>query len=254
MFEKKYYEEFPSWGGEPSALDQERIVKIIKLIPPDVSTILDLGCGDGKITNELRKVKKWSVIGADWSTSALKYVQAPRICCDVSCTPFKDKIFDLVLCAEVLEHLPSLVYQKALKEIQRVSRKYIIASVPYEENLNLSFIKCPKCGYRFHPSMHQRSFKKKELEELFNEFILLRISGIGKRAIYPNIAVKLAKSLGFGSTQSYAVCPNCGLPLINRPCSKSRKTSLKNKLQRYINQIHILPTKNEQILALFIMG
>ena len=39
--------------------------------------------------------------------------------------PFEDNSFDLVLCCEVLEHLPDDIYQDALKEIQRVSNEYI---------------------------------------------------------------------------------------------------------------------------------
>ncbi len=44
--------------------------------------------------------------------------------------PYKDKEFDLVLCTEVLEHLEDP--KRALKELIRVSNKYLVLSVPNE--------------------------------------------------------------------------------------------------------------------------
>ena len=44
--------------------------------------------------------------------------------------PYKDKAFDLVLCTEVLEHLENP--DKALKELVRVSNKFLVISVPNE--------------------------------------------------------------------------------------------------------------------------
>jgi ubiquinone/menaquinone biosynthesis C-methylase UbiE len=44
--------------------------------------------------------------------------------------PWADDQFDLVLTMEVLEHLEDP--QRALREIARVSRRYVIASVPNE--------------------------------------------------------------------------------------------------------------------------
>jgi len=44
--------------------------------------------------------------------------------------PYKDNAFDLVLCTEVLEHLDDP--QKGLKELVRVSKKYLVISVPNE--------------------------------------------------------------------------------------------------------------------------
>jgi len=50
--------------------------------------------------------------------------------------PYKNNSFDLVICTEVLEHLEEPT--KALKEILRVSRKYLIISVPNEPLFMLS--------------------------------------------------------------------------------------------------------------------
>jgi 2-polyprenyl-3-methyl-5-hydroxy-6-metoxy-1,4-benzoquinol methylase len=44
--------------------------------------------------------------------------------------PFADDTFDLVLCIEVLEHLPSP--EQALREIARVASGAVVLSVPWE--------------------------------------------------------------------------------------------------------------------------
>jgi len=50
--------------------------------------------------------------------------------------PYKDNSFDLVICTEVLEHLEEPT--KAFKEMLRVSKKYLIISVPNEPFFMLS--------------------------------------------------------------------------------------------------------------------
>ena len=45
--------------------------------------------------------------------------------------PLSDDSFDVVLCAEVLEHLPFEDFKKGLSEIKRVSKRYCILSLPY---------------------------------------------------------------------------------------------------------------------------
>ena len=48
-------------------------------------------------------------------------------------TPFSDKQYDLTICTEVLEHLPTNLLVSAIQEIRRVSKDYIL-SVPFLEN------------------------------------------------------------------------------------------------------------------------
>ncbi len=48
---------------------------------------------------------------------------------DVTDLQFKDKEFDLVICLAVLEHV--FDFQKAIKEIKRVSKNYIYIGVPF---------------------------------------------------------------------------------------------------------------------------
>jgi SAM-dependent methyltransferase len=83
--------------------------------------VLDLGCGDGRLTAELRGR---SVVCADvsevalaWARGRLPEASVVRVEPDEP-LPFEDSSFDLVLCAETIEHVRDV--QLLLSEIRRV--------------------------------------------------------------------------------------------------------------------------------------
>ena len=90
---------------------------------PEVERALDLGCGDGRLTEELNAAE---VVGADVSPVALE--RARRRVPGATFTelepdaplPFDDGSFDLLLCAETLEHVRDV--QLLLSEARRVLR------------------------------------------------------------------------------------------------------------------------------------
>lgn len=49
---------------------------------------------------------------------------------DIQSLSFKDKSFDIVLCQEVLEHVPNPI--KAIAELKRVAKNKLIITIPYE--------------------------------------------------------------------------------------------------------------------------
>ena len=55
--------------------------------------------------------------------------------------PFDDKQFDVVVCGEVLEHLPFTDFLGALKEIRRVARHKVILSLP-DKRRHFGFAVC----------------------------------------------------------------------------------------------------------------
>ena len=60
-----YYEQFNWKGLKLNSRRQIKVQKILGMIPPDVRTIIDIGCGDGTITNRL--AEKFDVTGVDRS-------------------------------------------------------------------------------------------------------------------------------------------------------------------------------------------
>ena len=99
--------------------------------------ILDVGCGEGFTIRELRESGvEAAMVGVDYSPAALAWSQAngiaqsPLNVADAHHLPFPDSSFDLVLCLEVLEHLPDS--GAGLRELLRVARDCIVVSVPHE--------------------------------------------------------------------------------------------------------------------------
>lgn len=98
-------------------------------------TLLDVGCGEGYQLEVVLKTKNFESSAIDPSQDALRILskKLPRVKTSVGVAeklPYKDASFDLVTCCEVLEHIKD--YPKAIKEIKRVGRRYLIFSVPDE--------------------------------------------------------------------------------------------------------------------------
>lgn len=91
--------------------------------------VIDIGCGNGKLSHELEKIKSIKPIGVD------NYVKTNLISFfknDIENLPFKDKEFDVSLIVDVLHHSTNI--KKVLKEASRVSKKVIIKDHFYETN------------------------------------------------------------------------------------------------------------------------
>ncbi len=127
-----------------------------QMIPDAVRTILDVGCGDGALTNRL--AEDWEVTGVDMSAAALEHVVTNAVQASATDLPFPDGSFDLVLSTEMLEHLALEDYRRAIAEMSRVTRRYLLLSVPYREDLRFREVRCPRCRWRGHVWGHQRLF------------------------------------------------------------------------------------------------
>jgi len=101
----------------------------------NVKKILEVGCGEGYIIKHLREKFNVNIIGMDISNDILEIARSmnPNLkffLGDIYKLGFKDDSFDMVLILEVLEHLK--YPNRALEEIKRVSKEYVIVSVPNE--------------------------------------------------------------------------------------------------------------------------
>jgi SAM-dependent methyltransferase len=150
------------WGGLATDPSTDQRYKVLReTIPEGVRTIVDVGCGDGALTNRL--AEDWDVTGVDMSAVALGHVKTAVVQASATDLPFADGSFDLVLSSEMLEHLSPDDYRRAISEMSRVTRRYLLLTVPYREDLRFRQVRCPRCGWRGHVWGHRRLFTPESL-------------------------------------------------------------------------------------------
>lgn len=170
--EQEYYENDGFWSGTlDNPMDRERIMRLAALIPEDVKSVLDVGCGDGMFVNHLlasgRRFERLHAV--DRSQKALGRVKTEKSQASIDELPFSPKSFHLVSSLEVIEHLPVRVLEQGLASLCNIAEKYVLISVPYLEDLDRSMIMCPACRTRFNPDYHMRSFDDDRMKGLLSQ-------------------------------------------------------------------------------------
>jgi SAM-dependent methyltransferase len=98
------------------------------------SSLLDVGCAKGFMLHDFKKLLPGlTVAGIDISQyahdNALAEIKPFITVGNAKKLPYNDKSFDLVISINTIDHLPLQECKQALREIQRVSRKYAFISV-----------------------------------------------------------------------------------------------------------------------------
>lgn len=214
--EKRYYENQSLWAQdfEQDPDQRFRFDATMALIPAEVRSVLDVGCGNGAFIHRLRG-KFERLCGVDRSEAALAHVQTEKQMASADRLPFADQSFDLVTSMEVIEHLPQGAYNAALAEIARVSSRWVIITVPYKEKRRLSLVRCPHCLCEFNRNYHLRSFDGATLENLFGSLTpdmhLVSAQPVGSLQHYPGLLAARAMAAPFRKLDipSGAICPQC---------------------------------------------
>ncbi len=142
---------------------------------PKNKKVLDLGCNTGLLGERLKKNKNCIVYGADYSKEAIKIAKKrldKAIVCDLEkYIPFMSEKFDIIILADILEHLR--YPHELIERIKIILKKegFIVACIPNIANINIRFhlffgnwdYKCAGILDR----THFRFFTKKTMKKLF---------------------------------------------------------------------------------------
>jgi SAM-dependent methyltransferase len=245
----KHYDALSRWGQKPDEANRHRIEETLGLVPIDAHLALDLGCGDGTVSNPLVD-RGVDVVGVDISLTALQYFEGKAVIARVDRLPFPDRSFDLVLCAETLEHLPAGPFEATLHEIERVAGQHIIVTTPNKEYLPASFARCERCGTVYHQYLHTRSIDRAAHANLFRDFVLVKTIDILRWRHNPCLVSVEHNLLRVYSFRKGLLCPHCGHITAERPQVRLWKKALLKGLRQ---TVRVLPmgTKARWIASLY---
>ncbi|MBN2033308.1 MAG: class I SAM-dependent methyltransferase [Deltaproteobacteria bacterium] len=268
-FLREYYNQPVFWrddyGSDEANLERVRVVA--EALPQDVRSVLDVGCANGKAL--LALVRRGSqetldfVAGVDFSERALRKFDLPRVCGDCSSLPFADDSFDAAICLEVLEHLPQETFSRTLGELQRVTSRYLLISVPNAEDLRRSGVMCPKCFCWFNSSLHMRSFHEGTLYALFEPLFVLSaarlIGPLDRQYWLPLLLRELGRFLLEPAPPAACICPQCGygrnksinLSTLEVPSESGNSNPTSSFLKNWVFRAWPKTAKRRWLLALY---
>jgi ubiquinone/menaquinone biosynthesis C-methylase UbiE len=202
-----------------SSKEQRRINDLMALIPSQGESALDIGSRDGflavKLTGYYDKVTALDLIKPDIEDKTIECVRG-----NITDLRFPDNTFDLVLCAEVLEHIQPHLLQQACSELYRVSKKHVLIGVPYKQDTRFGRTTCYSCGKKNPPYGHVNSFDESRLRSLFPGMREIKVSYIGETKEKTNFLSTYFLDLAgnpYGTYHQEETCIYCENRLKNPP-------------------------------------
>lgn len=213
--DKELYESGRVWDQDMQLGQANLLRALLDFLPQDTSSVLDVGCGDGKITRALIAATGLRIVGLDSSAEALSRCEFPTIQGDAASLGFPDAAFDAVLTTDMLEHLPPDVERRAWTELFRVAAKTVIVAVPFREELLDGTALCPGCGAHYHVNWHMRTYDWPQLLRMAPPGWMagaIILTGEPWSAHHPIETRFRREVLDEWSGWADAICPNCGAP------------------------------------------
>ena len=237
-------------SGQFSPLELNKDIQNIlnKLNLNNNSIICDVGCGIGKQVELLRHTIKCNYYGLDFSPATIEYLKDTNIfdkvyLCSSDILPLPDKMCDVAISMENLEHLYEEPVLNAIKELLRISN-YVIITTPRPDIC--MFMK----------------WINKELDEAINDMIPLSEhdyicleSCVHKSTIYPNSMNKCGFDMYWNGISMIYHGKSSEINLdfleytgINKQQHYAKYSTLKD---RYVNLLKECKNINDEILYKF---
>lgn len=130
----------------------EFVIKAYEGWIPKGSKVIDIGCGDAIITDELRKHFKCDIVGADIIDSRKRSIPL-----ELAIRQVPDNSFDIAMLNEMLHHCKN--WQEVLTEAKRVAHKVLILE---SEPTLYAHVICVITNIVHYGKPNWRKFRKRE--------------------------------------------------------------------------------------------
>ncbi len=114
-----------SWDTRGRNLD---VIKVLKPILREDSTLLDAGCGEYGLASLLpsEQFTGVDIVDSMWQNKNFKFLRG-----SILSLPFSKESFSVATSVDVLEHLPTEIREQAIAELVRVSRNAVVIAFPF---------------------------------------------------------------------------------------------------------------------------
>lgn len=201
--------------------EQERVASLLRLLPERGERALDIGARDGFIA-QLMADRFEEVVALDLQRPDVDHPKVRPVAGDATHLEFSTGHFDAVLCAEVLEHVPTASLPVVCSEMLRVCRGTVVIGVPNRQDLRYGKTTCNNCGLTNPPWGHVNRFDEARLLDLFRPAYPREVQFVGQTLERTNtVSSALLDFAGnpFGTWNQEEPCVHCGARL-GRPTER----------------------------------
>jgi len=124
--------------GHDWAHAEINLPSLLALLPPPAGPVLDLGCGEGRVSRDLR-ARGYAVTGVDAAPTMVRLAAAhedrqPVVVADAAALPFRSESFDLVVAYMSLHDIDAM--PETIGATARVLRPagHLVAAIPHPVN------------------------------------------------------------------------------------------------------------------------
>lgn len=215
-----------------------RTADLMRLAPSSGKTALDIGARDGYFSCLLAD-RYTEVVALDLTKPTIQDQRIRCVAGNLINLDFPNQFFDFVLCAEVLEHIPSNQLHQACRELARVTHGNLLIGVPFKQDLRLHRTTCRTCGTVNPPWGHVNHFDERRLRELFADLVVVERSFVGELCETTNgLSAALMNYAGnpFGTYGQDEPCIKCGGKL-HPPPRRSMPQRLATRMAHWLTQV-----------------